>query len=129
MTVQDRDVVVIGGGLAGLSAAVALMDAGRDVEVLDAGDEPGGLARSDAEGGYSFSRGPQSFLGSSPALAGRGVAWLPESLIAEQIRTRELVPAGGDGWLVPLEVRLYRQNAEMTPTAEALWRVVGGACE
>ena len=56
------------------------------------------------------------------ALAGRGIAWLPESLVADELRTRLLVPAGGDAWLVPIEVRLYRQSAEMAPTAEALWR-------
>ena len=67
-----------------------------------------------------------AFLLKTMALAGRGVAWLPESLVADELRTRQLVPAGGDAWRVPIEVRLYRQNAEMTPTAEALWRVVGG---
>jgi len=59
------------------------------------------------------------------AVAGRGLAWLPESLVHNELQSRQLVPAGSDAWLVPIEVRLYRQNAEMTPTAEALWRVVG----
>ena len=68
-----------------------------------------------------------AFLLKTMALAGRGLAWLPESLVTDELRTQRLVPAGADGWLVPIEVRLYRQNAEMTPTAEALWRVVGGA--
>ena len=67
-----------------------------------------------------------AFLLKTMALAGRGVAWLPESLVADELDKCQLVPAGGDAWLVPIEVRLYRQNAEMTPTAEALWRVVGG---
>jgi len=68
-----------------------------------------------------------AFMLKTMALAGRGVAWLPESLVADELRTRQLVPAGGDAWRVPVEVRLYRQNAQMTPTAEALWQVVGGA--
>ena len=70
-----------------------------------------------------------AFLLKTMALAGRGVAWLPGSLVAEELRTRQLVPAGGDAWQVPIEVRLYRQNAQMAPTAEELWRVVGGADE
>ena len=68
-----------------------------------------------------------AFLLKTMALAGRGLAWLPESLVADELRSQRLVPAGGNGWLVPIKVRLYRQNAEMTPTAEALWREVGGA--
>jgi len=55
------------------------------------------------------------------ALEGRGVAWLPHSLIADELRSGTLVPAGGETWNVPVEIRLYRQRAEMAPAAEALW--------
>ena len=68
-----------------------------------------------------------AFLLKTMALAGRGFAWLPESLVADELRRGNSCRRVADGWLVPLEVRLYRQNAEMTPTAEALWRVVGAA--
>ena len=61
------------------------------------------------------------------ALAGRGIAWLPASLVADELASGALVPAGGERWRVPVEIRLYRQNAEMASTAEELWRVVGGA--
>jgi len=60
------------------------------------------------------------------ALAGRGVAWLPESLVEVELASRALVPVGVPSWRVPIEVRLYRQNAAMAPTAEALWQVIGG---
>ena len=60
------------------------------------------------------------------ALAGRGAAWLPASLVADELASGALVPAGGERWRVPVEIRLYRQNAEMASTAEELWRVVGG---
>lgn len=65
-----------------------------------------------------------AFLLKTMALAGRGIAWLPESLIADELAIGKLVPAGTDAWRVAVEVRLYRQNAEMVHTAETLWRVV-----
>jgi DNA-binding transcriptional LysR family regulator len=70
-----------------------------------------------------------AFLLKTMALAGRGVAWLPETLVEAELASRALVPAGGDRWRVPVEIRLYRQNAQMAPTAEELWRVVVGEAE
>ncbi len=55
------------------------------------------------------------------ALEGRGVAWLPHSLIVDELRAGTLVHAGDAAWNVPVEIRLYRQRAEMAPTAETLW--------
>ena len=65
-----------------------------------------------------------AFLLKTMALAGRGIAWLPESLVAEELGSGRLVAAGSAATRVPLEVRLYRQNAIMAPTAEALWALV-----
>ena len=67
-----------------------------------------------------------AFLLKTMALAGRGVAWLPESVVDAELAGRALVPTGGAEWRVPIEVRLYRQNAAMAPTAEELWQVVRG---
>lgn len=61
------------------------------------------------------------------ALEGRGVAWLPESLIAGELRAGALVVAGSEDWHIGVEVRLYRQRAEMAPVAESLWRLAGRA--
>ena len=55
------------------------------------------------------------------ALDGRGVAWLPRSLIVDELRSGALVPAGAHAWTVPVQIRLYRQRAEMAEAAEALW--------
>jgi len=65
-----------------------------------------------------------AFLLKTMALAGRGIAWLPESLVADDLVSGKLVAAGSAASRVPLEVRLYRQNAIMAPTAEALWGLV-----
>ncbi|SEA40211.1 LysR family transcriptional regulator [Variovorax sp. YR216] len=58
------------------------------------------------------------------ALEGRGVAWLPKSLIVAELKIGALVPAASAEWNVPVEIRLYRQRAEMAPAAEALWTLV-----
>lgn len=58
------------------------------------------------------------------ALEGRGLAWLPMSLVADDLRGGTLVDAGAGGWRVPVDIRLYRQQAHMAPVAEALWALV-----
>ena len=67
-----------------------------------------------------------AFLLKTMALAGRGVAWLPASLVAEELAQGALLCAGDERWRIAVDVRLYRQTAQMAPTAEELWRVVGG---
>ncbi|HMA45757.1 MAG TPA: phytoene desaturase family protein [Frankiaceae bacterium] len=51
-------VVVVGAGLAGLSAALRLAGAGREVTVLEREDVPGGRAGLLADRGYRFDTGP-----------------------------------------------------------------------
>ncbi len=53
-----RHVIVIGAGLAGLSAACHLHAAGHRVTILEAGEHPGGRAGSLTLGGYRFDTGP-----------------------------------------------------------------------
>lgn len=58
------------------------------------------------------------------ALEGRGVAWLPMALVAEDLQAGRLADAGGGAHRVPVEIRLYRQRAAMAQVAESLWRLV-----
>ena len=51
-------VIVIGAGLAGLSAACHLRGRGHDVQVVEAADVPGGRAGTLTMGGYRFDTGP-----------------------------------------------------------------------
>ena len=51
--------VVIGGGLAGINAALTLQDAGETVELFEASDDLGGRVRSDYIDGYILDRGFQ----------------------------------------------------------------------
>ena len=64
----DHDVVVIGAGLAGLTAARTLTAAGLDVAVLEASDGVGGRVRTDVVDGYRLDRGFQILLTAYPEL-------------------------------------------------------------
>lgn len=55
---QDHQVVIIGAGLAGLSAAYELTKAGKQVVVIEKEDAVGGLARTININGFSFDTGP-----------------------------------------------------------------------
>jgi LysR family transcriptional regulator, hypochlorite-specific transcription factor HypT len=52
---------------------------------------------------------------------GLGVAWLPRSLVAADIRRRLLLPLGGRSDEVHFEVRLYRPRARQSALVEAVW--------
>ena len=58
---ESVDVVVIGGGLAGLTAANCVADAGRSVVVCEARSAVGGRASTDARAGMLFNQGPRAF--------------------------------------------------------------------
>lgn len=54
---------------------------------------------------------------------GRGVAWLPESLVADDLAQGTLTPAGDERWNIAVEVRLFRPRARQSPAAEAFWAI------
>lgn len=58
------------------------------------------------------------------ALDGRGLAWLPQSLVREELASGCLQLAGPAHWPIELEIRLYRDPAPMAPPAETFWRSV-----
>jgi DNA-binding transcriptional LysR family regulator len=58
-------------------------------------------------------------------LSGRGIAWLPQSLIAEDLDTGRLVLANPKQWQIPLNVRLYRDRPKLDQTAEMFSAVIG----
>ena len=57
-------------------------------------------------------------------LDGRGVAWLPQSLIQEDLDSQRLVHAGGTDLRIALEIRLFRSRNAMGRAAQALWDAV-----
>lgn len=71
------DVVVVGGGLAGLTCAGLLARQGAEVVLLERGQALGGRAQSDGKGGFTFNLGPHALYDHGPgveALDALGVA-------------------------------------------------------
>jgi phytoene dehydrogenase-like protein len=66
---QSADVVVVGAGLAGLTAARHLTDAGFEVLMLDADDRIGGRVRTDLADGFRLDAGFQVLNPAYPAVA------------------------------------------------------------
>jgi phytoene dehydrogenase-like protein len=62
------NVAVIGGGLAGLTAANFLARAGFSVTLFEKSDNTGGRARTDVERGFHFNLGPHALYGGGAAI-------------------------------------------------------------
>jgi DNA-binding transcriptional LysR family regulator len=60
------------------------------------------------------------------ALAGHGVAFLPHSAVAREVRNGQLVAAAGPGWEVEMDIRLYRSRKASRPALEAFWQFLAG---
>ena len=68
MASSSAEVLIIGAGLAGLSAAITLESAGVDVTVIEASDRAGGRIASDVINGFICDRGFQLINAKYPAL-------------------------------------------------------------
>jgi hypothetical protein len=69
----NNPVVVIGAGLAGLSAALEIQKAGREVIVLEAAERAGGRVQSDSIDGFTCDRGFQLINAKYPELVALNV--------------------------------------------------------
>ncbi|MEY4232056.1 MAG: hypothetical protein RL144_256 [Actinomycetota bacterium] len=65
---KDLDVLIVGGGLAGLNAAIHCQARGANVKVLESSDRPGGRVASDLIDGFICDRGFQLVNANYPAL-------------------------------------------------------------
>ena len=68
MSDQELPVIVVGAGLAGLSAALTLQEAGIRVKVLESGGRVGGRVQTDEVNGFQLDRGFQLINSSYPEL-------------------------------------------------------------
>jgi DNA-binding transcriptional LysR family regulator len=55
------------------------------------------------------------------ALDGRGMAWLPQTLIADDLSAGRLIEAAPPGWFIEMEIRLYRGRSPLGRAAEDFW--------
>ncbi len=58
------------------------------------------------------------------AIAGRGIAWLPRSLVGDDLAARRLVLAAPEARGIVVDVRLYRATGPLAASAEAFWAAV-----
>jgi predicted NAD/FAD-dependent oxidoreductase len=110
------DVLVIGAGIAGLTAAARLRAAGRSVTVLDKGRGVGGRMATRRLGGGVFDHGAQFFTTPGSELAGMADGWAAAGVVEPWFRGR-LEP---DGSLLPDGHVRWRGRRGMTDVAKHL---------
>lgn len=117
------DVVVVGGGISGLSAAYELQQRGLHVQVLEAADRPGGVVLTERFDGWVIDGGPDSLLVQKPAavalcrelgLADRLISTLPPrtAFILRDARLHRIVEGSFLGF--PLDVGALARSSVFT---------------
>lgn len=87
--------VVLGAGLAGLRAALELLERGHQVVLIEKQNEPGGMARSHRRGSFVYDHGPHAF-------------WTSEEWLLQEFE--ELMEdEGGTNWLTKWSQIHYRE--------------------
>ena len=78
METKSKQVVIVGAGMAGLTAAAYLSRENFHVLLLDKNDRTGGLLSTFESGGFCFDSGPRAFVNSGivkPILKDLGIQW------------------------------------------------------
>src|ERR1700712_863552 len=114
------DVVIVGAGLGGLSAALRLAGAGRRVTVVEQAAEPGGRAGVLRQDGYRFDTGPTVLT--MPELIDEALACVGERL-TDRIELLPLNPAYranfADGSRIDVHTDPDRMAAEIAEVVSA----------
>ncbi len=125
---DQPQIIVIGGGLGGLTAAASLTRAGRRVLLLEAGEQLGGRARSRRRDGYDLNLGPHALYragGGLNVLRGLGVrvsGRMPRLDRAGVLVDGRVTPAFGHlRGAVGDRVRVGRALTGLAETAAAKW--------
>ena len=67
--IMEREVVIIGAGLTGLTAAAKLVQKGKDIQILEKQNRIGGQIQTHQEEGFTFESGPNTGVLSYPEVA------------------------------------------------------------
>ena len=94
---RAEEVIIIGSGFAGLSAACFMAKAGSEVIVLEKNDQPGGRARRLLVDGFSFDMGPSWY-------------WMPDIFERFFNQFNKTVPRYYDLVRLNPSYRIYWQN-------------------
>lgn len=105
-------------------------DAGLDAPYLAYSAESGlGRIIAATRGGEGRLLGQQPVVTShlaavlrSMACGGRGMAWLPLSLIGDDLERGILRTVGPADWPIPIDIHLFRPRARQSLAAEAFWK-------
>jgi DNA-binding transcriptional LysR family regulator len=57
----------------------------------------------------------------SMVLDGKGLAWLPESHVAQELASGQLVRAGSIAWDLEVEITIFRPRDHLSAAAESFW--------
>lgn len=99
---MSKKIVVIGGGISGLSAAYTLMKEGMDVICLEKNSHGGGAIRTGREQGYLFEYGPNSTMNSNDEIDSlcRELGLEEERVFGSEISNKRYIMK--EGKLLPL---------------------------
>ena len=110
---HTTEILIVGAGMAGLTAASELQQSGQDVLVIDKGRGVGGRLASRRIGLATFDHGAQFMTARDPRFAAAIEEWLKTGVIEEWYRTSAEGSAGHPRW---------RGNPTMTAVAKYLAR-------
>ena len=127
MASRSADVLIVGAGLAGLSAALNLQAAGKEVLVIESSDRAGGRVASDVIDGFICDRGFQLINAKYPALQELDVIkeldFLPASRVIEVSLGEKRHPIG-DPRQAPWTA--FNKQTGSIPEKIALLRFIAG---
>ncbi|MDB5849539.1 MAG: Transcriptional regulator, LysR family [Rhodoferax sp.] len=107
----------------GSSPSVAYLDYSRECSLgwalQEAQQHMPGLPSFTAEHGSSLAESIRLM-----ALTGFGLAWLPETLVREDLSTKRLVRAATEAYDVTLSIRILRRSVALGQRAEELWEAL-----
>jgi oxygen-dependent protoporphyrinogen oxidase len=111
------DVIVVGGGITGLTAAYELSKRGLSVAVLEAARRTGGLIRTERVDGFTIEAGPDAILASKPAAL---------DLVRELGLERDVQYVRTPGAFVLRGRRLYKLPSPSLLGLPLTWRALAG---